>query len=251
MKKNKWVELCMVLMLLLAVYLLSRQAAIRVANMKSIDQSMQTTEEQESSEIAAKKQKEYTIMVDPGHGGADPGKVGINQALEKDINLSIAHKLRKLLEKEGIHVVMTREQDAGLYDENAGSKKAQDMKRRCALIEETAPIFTVSIHQNSYHEEYVNGAQVFYYTYSDEGKKIAECLQQQLIDDIDPSNTRAAKANDTYYLLIHTSTPTVIVECGFLSNSKEADLLTQDSYQDKMAQSICAGVVKYVKQQSH
>lgn len=240
MKKNKWVELCMVLVLLVAVYILSRQAAMLTANMKSTDEEVLITEEQGT--------EEFTIVIDPGHGGADPGKVGVNQALEKDVNLAIAHKLRKLLEKEGIHVVMTREEDAGLYDENAGSKKSQDMERRCAMIEEAVPVFTVSIHQNSYHEEYVDGAQVFYYSHSEDGRKLAECLQQQLIDDIDPSNTRAAKANDTYYLLIHTSVPTVIVECGFLSNRREADLLIQDTHQDKLAQSICNGVMKYVKQ---
>ncbi len=247
MKKNKWVELFMVLVLLLAVYILSRQAAMLTANMKSTDENISVTDEQNADEMIARK-KEVTIVIDPGHGGDDPGKVGVNQALEKDVNLAIAHKLRELLEKDGVNVVMTRSEDVGLYDENAGSKKSQDMKRRCAMIEETAPVFTVSIHQNSYHEEYVDGAQVFYYTHSEGGKELAECLQQQLIDDIDPSNTRAAKANDTYYLLIHTSVPTVIVECGFLSNRKEADLLIQDVYQDKLAQSICKGVMKYVKQ---
>ena len=152
------------------------------------------------------------VVIDAGHGGADPGKVGVDGSLEKDINLKIAKKLALFLTAAGVDVVLTRETDAGLYDENVSNKKVQDMKNRVALIEEKKPALTVSIHQNSYHEEYVHGAQVFYYEGSQESREIAECMQRVLAEQIDPDNARQAKANDSYYLLKKTSTPIVIVE---------------------------------------
>ena len=90
------------------------------------------------------------VVIDAGHGGKDPGKVGVNDALEKDINLQIAKKLQEELESRGISVLMTREEDKGLYDEDADNKQVQDLKRRVELINETAPVLAVSIHQNSY-----------------------------------------------------------------------------------------------------
>ncbi len=186
------------------------------------------------------------VVIDAGHGGSDPGKVGINGALEKDINLSIALMLKEFLEANDIEVVLTRETDEGLYDANASNKKVQDMKRRVSIIEETAPLVTVSIHQNSYPEEYVHGAQVFYYDTSAEGKKLAQILQERLIEDIDPQNTRQVKANDSYYLLKKTAAPIVIVECGFLSNAAEAAKLCDGLYQEKLAWAIHLGILQYL-----
>ena len=153
------------------------------------------------------------MVIDAGHGGADPGKVGINDALEKDINLEIALILKKFLEAEDIRVVMTREDENGLYDEGASNKKVQDMKRRLAIIEEADPELVVSIHQNSYHEEYVKGAQVFFYQTSERSRVLADILQEQLAL-LDPENKRQAKGNDSYYLLKKTGKPIVIVEIG-------------------------------------
>lgn len=152
------------------------------------------------------------IVIDAGHGGDDPGKVGINGANEKDVNLRIAELLKVFLEANDIEVVMTRESDEGLYDPEASNKKVQDMKRRIERIDEAAPVLTVSIHQNSYPEEYVHGAQVFYYTGSVQGQQLAEYIQKQLVDRADPENKRQAKANDSYYLLKKTDVPIVIVE---------------------------------------
>ena len=115
------------------------------------------------------KGAENTIVLDPGHGGPDPGKVGINKAEEKGINLKIAKKVKKILEKKGIKVVMTREEDTMLSKNSSGSQKVQDMKERVKLINNTVPEFAVSIHQNSYHDEAIHGAQVFYYKHSSEG----------------------------------------------------------------------------------
>lgn len=186
------------------------------------------------------------VVIDAGHGGDDPGKIGINDALEKDINLKIAFLVRDYLEQNDVKVIMTRETDAGLYDAGASNKKVQDMKRRLAIIEEAQPRVTVSIHQNSYPEEYVHGAQVFYYNTSREGQKLAERIQAQFIKSVDPENNRKIKANDSYYLLKKTATPIVIVECGFLSNREEADKLCQEEYQEKTAWAICMGILRYL-----
>lgn len=190
--------------------------------------------------------KQITIVIDPGHGGRDPGKIGINNALEKDINLSIALKLRDLLEENGIQVIMTREDDAGLYDENAGNKKRADLQKRVDIINNSGALFAISIHQNSFPQESIKGAQVFYHSESKEGKKLAEIIQAQLKETIADGNHRQAKANNTYYMLSKTTCPLVIVECGFLSNRREAELLLNEEYQDKMAWGIHLAVMKYI-----
>lgn len=180
------------------------------------------------------------------HGGIDPGKIGINGAEEKDINLAITQRVRQYLEVQDIVVIMTRETEDGLYDEDASNKKVQDMKRRIAKIEEAAPVLTVSIHQNSYPEEYVHGAQVFYYQNSTQGQQLAEKLQESLVQRLDPENHRQIKANNSYYLLKKTGTPIVIVECGFLSNRAEAEKLCTEEYQDKVAWAIQMGILQFL-----
>ena len=122
------------------------------------------------------------------------------------------------------------------------------MNARVSIIESADPELVVSIHQNSYHESSVCGPQVFYYKASEKGKQAAEYLQASFdgLEEID--NRRQAKANDNYYLLLHTSAPMVIAECGFLSNPQEAELLVQDSYQEKVAQVLHGGIMEYLKQ---
>lgn len=205
--------------------------------------------EQASSGKVEQEKKKNCVVIDAGHGGADPGKVGINGALEKDINLEIARKLKVFLEQADIEVVLTRDSDMGLYDENASNKKVQDMKRRVEIIETSEPVMTVSIHQNSYHEEYVHGAQTFYYANSEQSKLLAEKIQMLLLEEIDGGNTRVAKSNDSYYLLKKTSTPIVIVECGFLSNNEEAEKLSSDYYQEKLAWAIHLAILQYINGQ--
>ena len=193
------------------------------------------------------KEPSDCIMIDVGHGGFDSGKVGVNGELEKDINLQIALKLKKTLEDQGMSVIMTREEDKGLYDEGASNKKAQDLQRRCDLINEKKPLMTISIHQNSYTSPQIKGAQVFYYTTSAESQKLAEIIQKTLIEHVDPDNHREAKPNDSYYMLKRTSSVIVIVECGFLSNPEEAAKLTDEEYQQKLVEAICQGAFQYME----
>ena len=200
----------------------------------------------EEAWTGAKREDTRLIMIDAGHGGNDPGKVGVDGVLEKDLNLQLAKKLKTLLEQQDMEVMLVREEDRGLYDENASNKKVQDMKRRCELINEEQPVCVVSIHQNSYHEESIHGAQVFYYSTSRESEKLAKVLQSELVRVAEPENTRQAKANDTYYLLKKTEAPVVIVECGFLSNWADCAKLQDENYQDKLVWAIHIGILKYM-----
>lgn len=203
--------------------------------------------EQEQAVSAMGKQKEApVVLIDAGHGGKDPGKVGINDALEKDINLGIAKRLKNLLEQNEIAVVMTREEDKDLASEQATSRKNEDLRARANLITETAPVVMVSIHQNSFPEAEVDGAQVFYYSGSEEGKRLGTMVQERLKSEISDGNHRVAKANKEYYLLKKASCPAVIVECGFLSNPTEAALLATEEYQEKIAFAIHLGIMEYI-----
>ena len=141
---------------------------------------------------------------------------------------------------------MTREEDKGLYDSSAANKKAQDMQRRIAMIREHMPVLSVSIHQNSYHDAGVHGPQVFYYESSVEGKKLAEAVQSSLNDLLEVDRPRKVKGNTCYYLLKRSSGTLVIVECGFLCNTEEAEKLMKEVYQEKIAQAICEGVQKFL-----
>lgn len=224
-------ELIMACFLLICFYFLSRQAATVSVWMNS--------EEAE--------QKGNVIVLDPGHGGSDPGMIGIDGLEEKGINLSVSLLLREKLEEKGYTVVLTRESDQGLYDDSAQNKKAQDMQRRIALIDETAPVLTVSIHQNSYHDPSVKGPQVFYYETSGEGKELAADLQESLNTTLEVERPREIKENTSYYLLKRSKGVLVIAECGFLTNPDEADLLQTEEYQEKVADALTDGIVTYLR----
>lgn len=196
------------------------------------------------------KDQMKTVVIDAGHGGNDPGKVGINGALEKDINLAIAMRVKQYLEQEDINVIMTRQEDKGLYDENDTNKKVHDMKERLHIIESSTPSLAVSIHQNSYPEAGVSGIQVFYYRDSNKGKDAAIIMQEQLISTLKPEKERVAKENTSYYLLKKTSVPLIIVECGFLSNPDEAEKLSSTDYQNRTAWAIHLGILRFLAQEA-
>ncbi len=190
--------------------------------------------------------RQRCIVLDAGHGGNDPGKVGINGVEEKQLNLEIALRVKKYLEASDVQVVLTRDSDDGLHDADASNKKVQDMRRRVELIESTAPDAVISIHQNSYPQEAIHGAQVFYFSKSKAGQQLADNIQKGIRTFVDTENKRETKPNDSYYLLKKTSCPIVIVECGFLSNAKEAKKLCEDAYQDRIAWTIALGINQYL-----
>lgn len=191
-----------------------------------------------SEEVQTQKQ---VVVIDAGHGGYDPGKIGVNKALEKDINLQISEKVKRYLEERGIEVVMTREKD--IMEET----KLTDMKKRVSVINKTKPVIAVSIHQNSYSDSSVTGAQVFYYKGSEVGKEAATLMQEEL-KKLNSENVREIKENNNFYMLKKTKVPTIIVECGFLSNAQEAERLVSEEYQEVLAETISGGIIKWLEQ---
>lgn len=188
----------------------------------------------------------FVIVIDPGHGGYDPGKVSPDGIAEKDINLAISLKLEAALSANGFSVYMTRSDDCALGKQSGSGRKSSDLRTRIDIADkENADLF-ISIHQNSYSAPDVHGAQVFYYSTSKEGKSLAECIQEHLISDVDPSNHRSAKGNSEYMVLAENHCTALIVECGFLSNADECANLTNDGYQSDIASSICSAVTEWV-----
>lgn len=236
-ERSKKTTKILTVLLVLAMILLARESAQFVS-----------TIEEHTRGTFQKNGEEITIVIDAGHGGIDPGKIGINNALEKDINLAIALKLERNLKENGINVVMTRTDDSGLYKETDSNKKVCDMKNRLAIIEEAQPALAVSIHQNSYPDSSVSGVQVFYYKDSVKSQNAAEILQTQMIRTLKPKKERVAKENGSYYLLKKTSVPIVIVECAFMSNPTEANLLIDDDYQERVAWAIYMGIMQVINQ---
>lgn len=226
--KKRIAQTGMALLLLISVFLLSREGAQLVNG-------------------PLKEKSKGVIVVDSGHGGLDPGMIGQNELKEKEINLAIAKKLERLLKADGYEVIMTRKKDEGLYEDNSPNKKVQDMQKRCEIIKANQPLLTVSIHQNSYPDEQVCGPQVFYFESSLEGQKLAKSIQDSLNTELEIQRPRVEKSNRTYYLLKRSEGVLNIVECGFLSNKKEAELLTQDAYQEKVAKAVEKGILKYLE----
>ena len=224
--RNKIISGVMALCLVFSMYYLARTAAVYT--------------------MLHQKDEKKVIVIDAGHGGEDPGKVGINGVLEKEINLEIAFQVKELLEQNDITVVMTRNSDEGLYEQNSTNKKVEDLKNRMALIESSKAALAVSIHQNSYTSEPIHGAQVFYYQDSEQGQRAATVMQEQPRKGVEPENHRVAKPNGSYYLLKKSSIPTIIVECGFLSNGEEAAKLVTEDYQEKLAWNITLGILQYL-----
>lgn len=198
------------------------------------------------SDVFSPKNSKAVVVIDVGHGGMDPGKVSEDGTREKDINLQIARCLRDYLIAQDYTVYMTRETDCDLSDSGASGKKSSDMRNRVAFITDHQADYVISIHQNSFPDASSHGAQVFYYDGSHKGKHMANYIQNALLD-MDDTNKRQAKSNGDYYILKKSDVPTVIVECGFLSNKKETASLKDTNYQKQLAYAICMGFCNYAE----
>lgn len=194
-----------------------------------------------------------TIVLDAGHGGIDPGAMNNDKTiLEKDVNLAITKKLRDLLEASGATVIMTRDKDVSLYEEDENKtirqKYNENLRNRKNIIDKSDADVFVSIHLNAFEQSKYYGAQTFYPKGKDDGKELAQFIQDELKRVVDQDNDRKIKPRDDIYLLKNTTMPSVLIECGFLSNEKESKLLADSKYQDKVAWAIYVGIQKYLGQ---
>ena len=190
------------------------------------------------------------IILDAGHGGIDPGKLSNDKLIqEKDVNLSITLKLRELLESSGAVVVLTREDDSSLYTEDGSKtirqKYNENLKNRKKIIQESNANMFVSIHSNAFTESKYYGAQTFYPKGKEDSYQLSKIIQNELKRVVDNTNNREMKATDDIYVLKDNEIPSVLIECGFLSNDKEAKLLNDEAYQEKIAWAIYVGIQKY------
>ena len=189
------------------------------------------------------------IIVDAGHGGEDPGAIGVNGVLEKDLNLSISMLVRDRLAERGFSVVLTREEDRLLYaeDENVkGIRKISDLKNRVKIFNSYENAIVVSIHMNSFGASKYSGTQI-YYSSTDGSRALAESIRQSVVSDLQPENRRGLKKSEGLYLLENSIHPTVLVECGFLSNPEECEKLSEKEYQKTLSFSIVCGIIKYIE----
>ena len=187
----------------------------------------------------------YTIVVDAGHGGVDPGSIGYKTKVrESDINLSVANILAEKLRKFGLTVVLTRPDSKGLYGMSIVNYKKRDMLKRREIIEAVNPNMVISIHMNSYTRHHLRGAQVFYDKSSEISQLLALSIQDQFALKI-PSSDKGIAIGD-YYMLKCTNAASVIAECGFLSNEEDEKLLITKEHQEKIADCIFVGIVNFL-----
>ena len=183
------------------------------------------------------------IMVDPGHGGRDSGTY-YGKIYEKNINLEISKVLEEELTKNGAIVYMTRTRDIDLSSIYDSAKKRGDLYRRLLKIKETKSDLYISIHINWYQNTSMKGAEVLYNSINENNEKLAKSIMKEFKTDL--GSTRTIKTTDLY-MYRNTTTPGVLVECGYLSNSTERTLLQQENYQKKLAKSITNGIINYLK----
>lgn len=201
---------------------------------------------QGSVAVVSSLEKGHIVMIDPGHGGYDPGAIAEQNVYEKSINLQIAQKVKELLSPSGMEVYLTREEDIDYVPEGVKgktTKKQSDLDYRIELAEKAGADILVSLHVNATVSGRQSGAETFYHPQSEAGKSLAESIQQELIK-IPGMNRRVAKTGD-FYIINNAAMPTVIVEMGYLSSAKEQKKLQETWYQEQLARAIAKGIANY------
>lgn len=192
---------------------------------------------------------ENIIILDAGHGGEDVGATGVNGIFEKDLNLQVAINIGELFSEKGYTVVYTRTEDKLLYksEENIkGLRKISDLKNRCKVAKEYPNAIFISIHMNSFGEQRYSGLQVYYSAINEESMKLADSIQSNVKNILQPNNNRKIKNGKGIYLLEHIDNVSVLIECGFLSNPEESEKLSQKEYQKNLSFSIVCGIIEYM-----
>ena len=188
------------------------------------------------------------IVLDAGHGLPDGGAIGMTGTVESVVNLEITKMTKEILEKKGYKIIMTREDENSIYAEgkSIAEKKKSDMKKRLEIINSSGADMFISIHLNKFPSPKYCGAQVIYSGNFKESESLAKYIQRELHKIPENSSKREhLKAPDGIFLLKKATIPAVIVECGFLSNFEEEELLNTEKYQKKLAEAIAKGIENY------
>ena len=186
------------------------------------------------------------IVLDAGHGGIDPGSIGkVTKTTESELNLIVVNKLEKLLIASGIDVIKTRKDANGLYGIYSNDYKIRDMKARKDIIVNSNAHLLVSIHMNSFTQSKYRGAQVFYDDANEYSEILALSVQNCFASDL-PESNKGVAIGDYYILKSDNSIPSILCECGYLSNPEDEKLLVSDEYQDKLCYSIYKGIIAYL-----
>ncbi len=202
-----------------------------------------------NSELLEKSSNTIRILIDPGHGGIDPGAVNKFGDNESTINIEIAKYLMSFLESTGFEVIMTRYGENALYDEGANTtireKKNEDLDKRIVKINNSNADLVVSVHLNAFTQSQYYGAQSFYKNKCDKSKLAAQIIQKNLRNILDKNNQRVPQAKKDMRIIDESNIPIVLIECGFVSNPEEGKLLSTPDYQEKVAWAIYAGLLEY------
>jgi N-acetylmuramoyl-L-alanine amidase len=182
-----------------------------------------------------------TVVLDAGHGGYDPGSIGSNGIMEKDITLAIALKVGDILKKNNINIVYTRKSD----DVPWPSNEKKDLAARAAISNSLQADLFISIHLNSFKQEIVKGTETFYSNGSSKSKEAAQLIHNQIIKDIELVD-RGIRGDD-FSLLRNVKAPTVLLELGYISNKSDVTMLNNSSYQESFAESIAKGVLNHIE----
>lgn len=207
------------------------------------------TDLSQSASLDVRQKK--VIVIDPGHGGEDGGAIGINGTLEKDLNLLISDDLSELFQFAGYEVIPTRTEDIMLYDKSVnhiGRKKVLDLAARLEIAKNATPDLFVGIHMNSFPQEKYSGLTVYYSDKTQESSLVAEALRQDVRSYLQPDNNREIKSGRNIYLLERASYPAILVECGFLSNRQECELLSTEEYRQKLTFVIFSSLASFLEE---
>jgi N-acetylmuramoyl-L-alanine amidase len=198
---------------------------------------------------AAAVAEKPVVVLDAGHGGLDSGAVGSNGTLEKNVNLAIVKALRDMLEMSGFEVVLTRDEDISIYDagvEGIRNQKLSDMDNRLEIIQSYPDSIFLCIHQNNYTDPKYFGGQMFYNNNNPNNRTLAQIMQNKFAE-LQEGNDREIKlSGDELYLLKSNPNPSLMIECGFLSNPEEEAKLSSWEYQQQVAFTIYSGLIEYL-----
>ena len=239
---KKYLALFIVFSFFLCVFL----GALVILGTRNTSPPEETSTEESDSDKASDG---VVVVIDAGHGGEDGGTVGKNGVFEKDLNLAVAFALSDALERKGITTLLTRDEDILLYDRNSnyqGQKKAQDLAERRRIAESCENAIFVSIHMNSFPEEKYKGLQVYYSENHEQSHVLAQKIQSAVSKELQPENDRQCKSGTDIYLLERLTCPSVLIECGFLSNHEECELLSTEKYQKTLSELMAKAIYEHI-----